>query len=201
MDTSNHHLNRFCAAFERFVELTDEEWLLFSQGLRVQTLKKKSHFIKAGSVCKSVGLIVSGSVRYYHIKDGEEITGYFSIENDWMSAYNSFLTQQPSLVNVQALEDTGLVTFSYSYLQQCYASPQLAYKTERFSRLIAEYLISCYEDRVTSFILQSPEERYLKLLQNSKGIMLRIPQHYIANYLGITPVSLSRIRKRLLAVA
>ena len=75
-------------------------------------------------------------------------------------------------------------------------NPLLAYKMERFGRLVAEHYICCYEDRISSFILQSPEERYLKMLETAPGIMQRVPQHYVANFLGITPVSLSRIRKR-----
>ncbi|MNL63070.1 hypothetical protein D3C87_1871610 [compost metagenome] len=67
---------------------------------------------------------------------------------------------------------------------------------ERFGRLVAEHYICCYEDRISSFILDTPEERYLKMLKTDPDIMQRVPQHYVANYLGITPVSLSRIRKR-----
>jgi len=65
---------------------------------------------------------------------------------------------------------------------------------------LAEHYLCCMEDRMTSFITQSPEERYLQLLQSQTGkdILHRMPQHYIANFLGITPVSLSRIRKRIL---
>ena len=74
----------------------------------------------------------------------------------------------------------------------------LAYKMERFGRLVAEYYLCCYEDRVASFVTQTPEERYLQLLSTGREILQRMPQHYIANFLGITPVSLSRIRRRVL---
>jgi hypothetical protein len=68
---------------------------------------------------------------------------------------------------------------------------------ERFGRMIAEYLICCYEERVLSFLSQSPEERYLHLLESQPAFLQKVPQHYLANYLGIPPVSLSRIRKRI----
>ena len=77
----------------------------------------------------------------------------------------------------------------------------LAYKVEKFGRLVAEETIICYEDRVASFITQTPEERYLQLYNTGKDILRRMPQHYIANYLGITPVSLSRIRRRVLVTS
>jgi ribosomal protein L10 len=64
-------------------------------------------------------------------------------------------------------------------------------------RLMAEYIVTCYEDRTNSFITHTPEERYLKLLETGKEILQKVPQHYIANYLGITAVSLSRIRNRI----
>jgi len=86
-------------------------------------------------------------------------------------------------------------------MEQMLQNPLLAYKMERFGRLIAEHYLCCYEDRIASFITQSPEERYLQLLQTGKDILQRMPQHYIANFLGITPVSLSRIRKRLIVTA
>lgn len=77
------------------------------------------------------------------------------------------------------------------------ANPIIALKMERLGRLMAEYIVICYEDRANSFVTQTPEERYLKFLETGKDILQRVPQHYIANYLGITAVSLSRIRKRI----
>jgi CRP-like cAMP-binding protein len=102
---------------------------------------------------------------------------------------------------IQAIEDTELVSLSFDSLQQLYNHKLLSYKMERFGRLIAEYLICCYDDRLNSFIIQSPEERYLDLLSSRPDIIQRIPQHHIANFLGITPVSLSRIRRRVMKSA
>lgn len=201
MAASNHYLTQYRQVLAQFAELSDEEWQLFSKGLCIEPLKKKSNFIKADEVCKKIGLLVAGSVRFYMVKDGAEITNYFCLENEWVTSYTSFLQQRPGLICIEALEDSMLVTFTYQHLQQCYASLQLSYKMERFSRLVAEYIIGCYEDRLASFIFQSPEERYVKLLESGSNILQRIPQHYIANYLGITPVSLSRIRKRIMQSA
>jgi CRP-like cAMP-binding protein len=198
MIPDNHHISQFRKGMQQFVLFTDGEWEILSQGLQLQKLKKKACLVESGKVCKKVGFVLSGALRNYHVKDGQEITGYFCIENDWVSAYKSFLTQKPSIITIDALEETELITFTHEQLQIWLKTPELAYKMERFGRLIAEYLICCYEDRVASFILQTPEERYLDLLKNGENILQRIPQHYIANYLGITPVSLSRIRKRIL---
>lgn len=201
MNPQNHHLIQFRKGLEKFIAFTDEEWQLFNQGLRLEALKKRDRFAQSGKTCKTLGFVLSGSLRLYHIKDGVEITSYFCLENEWVSAYKSFLTQQPAIITIEALENTEVITFTHQQLQQWLNTPQLGFKMERFGRLIAEHLICCYEDRVASFILQSAEERYLQLVQNGNDFLQRIPQHYIANYLGITPVSLSRIRKRIMESA
>jgi len=183
---------------EAFVVFTDDEWQIFQSHLRFKNLRKKEHFFPAGKVCNDIGFVVSGLVRYFVVKNGTEITNYFGFANDMASSYKSFVTRQPGVVTLEALEDTELITISYTAMQELYSNPKLGYKMERFGRLMGEYLACCYEDRVLSFVTQSPEERYLQLLQYGKTIIQNIPQHYIANFLGITPVSLSRIRKRIM---
>ncbi|MCC8423909.1 Crp/Fnr family transcriptional regulator [Mucilaginibacter sp. UR6-11] len=188
----------FRKSLEKFVEFNEAEWIVFTQHLTFSTLKKKQYFAECDKVCDKIAFIVTGSVRYFHMKDGLDITGYFSFENEFVSSYKSYLTRQPSLTYIQALEDTRLINISRADMEKMLNNPLLAYKMERFGRLVAEYYLCCYEDRVASFITQSPEERYLQLLSNGKEILQRMPQHYIANFLGITPVSLSRIRRRLI---
>lgn len=198
---SGLHLSLFREFLKSFVTFTDEEWSIFSEHVYEKTLKKKSFFAEAGKPCTEVGFIVKGSVRYFYIKDGVEITGYFSLENDLISAYKSFLTGASALTYIEALENTTLVIFSKEGLEKLLADERINHKIERFGRLVAEHYLICYEDRVTSFVIQSPEERYLQLLKTDRNILKRIPQHYIANFLGITPVSLSRIRKRIMEPA
>ena len=191
--------NSFRKVVEGFVCFTDEEWEIFQSHLKVLSLDKKGCFVEAGQVCKYIGYIVSGSVRCYHIKDGNEITSYFSLDNEMITSYKSFLTGCASPITIESIEKSELVVFNLQSLNQLIDNPLLTLKMERFGRLVAEFLIFCYEDRVTSFVTLTPEERYLNLLEKSSNVIQRIPQHYIANYLGITPVSLSRIRRRIMA--
>jgi signal-transduction protein with cAMP-binding, CBS, and nucleotidyltransferase domain len=200
MDTLSA-LNQFREHIQTFVPFSDAEWQTLMPYLEVSTLKKKKNFAEPGKVCSHIGLVVKGSVRFFHVKDGEEITGYFCFENEFISSYKSFLTRQPTINYIQALEDTVLVTLSYNGTQQLYADELIGHKMERLYRLIAEHYLICYEDRVTSFITQTPEERYNKLLETGGEILQRIPQHYVANFLGITPVSLSRIRRRIMKIS
>jgi CRP-like cAMP-binding protein len=189
-DTFRHEL-------EKLVTFTNEEWAIFEPHLKLRRLKKKELFTEIGKVCTEVGFIISGSIRFYHLKDGQEITNYFCLDNEFVSSYKSFLVQRPSNTYLQALEDCTIVVFTHNTIQQLLEDPRMALKMERFGCKIAEYLICCYEDRVLAFVVQTPEERYMSLLESNSRILQRIPQHYLANYLGITPVSLSRIRKRM----
>ena len=154
-------------------------------------------FVGEGKICNEVGFILNGSFRFYFVKDGIEISNYFCFQNEFISSYRSFLKREPGIVNIDAMEDSLVICFSHESLQQLLLDDRIVLKMERFGRAIAEYLICCYEDRVVSFVTQTPEARYRLLLENGDGLLQRIPQHYLANYLGITPVSLSRIRKRI----
>lgn len=112
-----------------------------------------------------------------------------------MSSYVSCITGQPSLLSIESLTDCRLLVFTYETLQSLYEQSQ---QWERFGRLLAEYLSIGLEERMAGLLMLSAEERYHQLLESNKQkILERIPQHYIANYLGITPVSLSRIRNRI----
>ncbi|WP_083730347.1 Crp/Fnr family transcriptional regulator [[Flexibacter] sp. ATCC 35208] len=199
MDTQiEQYLPAFRQQIDKWITFNDEEWTIFAQYLNIRLLHKKDHFTSAGEVCKELGYILSGELRLYHVKDGEEITGYFSMKNEFICSYKSFLKQEPGLSYIQAINDAVLITFNHAALQQLLNNPVTAHKMERFGRLIAEHLVFCYEDRLQAFVTQSPEERYKTLLNSNSRILQHIPQHYLANYLGITPVSLSRIRKRIM---
>lgn len=183
----------------QFIDLTDEEWDVFREYLHIRVLKKKEYFSEPLKICDQIGLIISGSVRYFNIVEGNEITGYFIFEKNFVTAFKSYLMQQPSLYYIQALEDTRLVTFYYHDMQALFTHPLLSHKMERFGRLLVEHYVILFEDRIKSFVLKTPEERYLELVKTGKNVLQRIPQHYIAKYIGVTPVSLSRIRRRILS--
>ena len=194
---TNLQLQQYRTQLKYFVEFTDEEWDLFANHLYLRKLKKKELFISGDKVCNEVGFIYSGSFRFFLTRDGIEISNYFCFQNEMISSYRSFLKREPAGLAIEAMEAAEVICFNHASLQALLADPLTAYKMERFGRTIAEYLICCYEERVFSFLTQSPEERYAALLAEQPTFLQRVPQHYLANYLGITPVSLSRIRKRL----
>ncbi len=182
---------------ERFVKLTDSEWEALASQLYVRQIPRKAAFTKQGEMEDEIGLVLRGSFRHYYTKDGDEKTTYFYFEQHLMSSYISILQKQPSQLTIEALEDAEVLCFSADTLQNLYQQHPVY---QLFGRKMAEYLAIGLEERMVSLLMDSPEERYVQLLQSTKKkILERIPQHYIASYLGITPVSLSRIRNRILA--
>lgn len=123
--------------------------------------------------------------------DGVETTTYFSFEDDWISDYSSFLTKTPAAATIEAMDDAVIWSISYTGMQYLYEHHPL---WERFGRLMAEYLVTCLDKRMNSLLLSTPEERYLKVLHDNAVYFERVPQHYMASYLGVAPESLSRIR-------
>ena len=179
---------------ERFVKFNDEDWELLTPHLVERNLEKDEYFAREGKTAKDIGFVIQGDLRQFYTQDGEEKTTYFYFENHLMSSYFSCITGKPSELTIQALTDCRLITFPYEVLRRLFGK---SHAWERFGRLIAEYIAIGLEERMVGLLTLSPEERYLQLLHgNKKKILERIPQQYIANYLGITPVSLSRIRKR-----
>ncbi len=177
------------------VPLTNEAWNDAQQRFTHRIYKKHNAFIAEGKTCRHIAYVIKGSFRYYKTIDGADTTTYFSFENNWISAYTSFLTNKPSYITIEAMEDSEVLMLSYEDMQYMYNHHPV---WERFGRLMAEYLITCLDERMYSLLLKTPEERYLKALHDNSFYFDRVPQHYIASYLGVAPESLSRIRRRVM---
>ncbi len=182
----------------QMVKLDEAAWNDMQQRLKPRAYKKKQLFIAEGKVCREIAFICKGSFRYYKMLDGIEVTTFFSFEHNWVSAYTSFLLRSPSFVSVEAMEDCEVLVLNYEDMQYLYNHYMVF---ERFGRLMAEYLVTCLDERMHSLLLKTPEERYLKTLTDNSIYFERVPQHYIASYLGVAPESLSRIRKRVMQKA
>lgn len=178
-----------------FGQLADDEWEALVPHLIIKPLKKHQYFARQGVVADQVGFVLDGMFRQYYTRDGEERTTYFFFDDQLTGAYMSCVTGRPSPVTIEAMSDTTCICFPYAMLKTLFS--QYA-GWQQFGRLLAEYLMVALEERMAGLLMLSPEERYLNLLENNQNnIIQRVPQHYIANYLGITPVSLSRIRNRI----
>jgi CRP-like cAMP-binding protein len=156
-------------------------------------LKKGEAFIRQGMMSDKVGFVVNGIIYAYLLKDGEEKTIHISSIYNSVAAFDCLLLNQPSQLIYKALTDTELMVTSFSALQELYKTNELADQlSKEFMRL---QLADAYQ-RTTSFIIYTPLERYQQLQKEHPEVINQIPQKVLASYLGITPVSLSRIRKR-----
>ncbi|WP_121809272.1 Crp/Fnr family transcriptional regulator [Mucilaginibacter kameinonensis] len=177
----------------QIIHLSDDEAYLIKQIFSERSIKKGDFFLREGHVCRSVALMEKGLVRYYMNEDGNEGTYYFGREGDFVCDYESFLPQVPSNKNIQALEDTLFYVVSYDGLQQIYREVG---EGERLGRLGIEQVFVSVLQQLSSFYKDSPEIRYQRFLKTFADINQRVPQYYIASYVGIKPQSLSRVRKR-----
>jgi CRP-like cAMP-binding protein len=177
-----------------YIPLSIEDEKIVKQLFRQKKLNKGDHLLEAGNVCRYLAFIETGLVRYYINHDGDEKTNYFNKEGEFVCDYQSFLPKTPSFVNIQALEDTVMYVISFDDLQQLYKEVKHG---ERFGRLGIERVFVHVINQVGSMYTDSPDIRYQKFIADFSDIGQRIPQYYIASYVGIKPQSLSRIRKRI----
>jgi len=185
---------QFYRAVSQVVSLSDKEWEAFFEILVFRSVPKKFRLTDVGTIAREAYFINKGLARVYFLKEGEEISANFVFENSFIAAFESFLIQAPTRQVVETVEDCELLVLSKAKLDTLTrAFPNF----NVFSRVIAEQAFITLQRRAASFILDSPEERYLNMVQERPGMLERVPQHMIASYLGVTPVSLSRIRKRI----
>ncbi len=182
------------ASISRFINLSEEECLQFAQLFYMREVKKKAYWFPSGTVCTEIAFIVKGCMRTYIEKNEVERTSQFFFENSWYTDYESWLTKQPSMVGVEAIESTELLIIPFRELERLYNETP---KYERLGRLMAENTIIGIRNRNVSLLNDSPEEAYLKLMKERPKVISRVPQHLIASYLGIEPETLSRIRKKI----
>jgi len=159
-----------------------------------KSYKKGDFFLEEGRICKHVGFVAKGLMRFYINHDGEEKTYGFSKENDYVCNYESFLPQKPSAKIIQALEDSTVFVISHDDLQVLYASVR---EGERFGRIAIEAVFIQMLKDLSSFYTETPELRYDRFLRDHPDLQQRISQYHIASFVGVKPQSLSRIRKRI----
>jgi CRP-like cAMP-binding protein len=184
------------ANIESIISLDDEEWQQFCGFFECVELKKNAYFLKECQVCDYVGFVNSGALVYFKMLDsGTEVTTDFAFENDWVTNNQSRLSNSPSHINIKAIEATEMLVVKNRDLSNMYV--QLP-KIERLGRILIEQAFVRITQQSIHLQLLSAKERYEQLLLKSPEIIQRAPLYHIANYLGIAPKSLSRIRKEII---
>jgi len=168
-------------------------WQKYSHLFKRVEVKAKTVLLEEGKISKQAWYIEKGCIRSWFNNKGKDITFQFFFEGEGVSSVESFRTNQPSLFTVETIEPSVLFNITKTNFQEIIDSePAIKKEVEEqtFRRLVF------YQRLFLSRIKNNPRERYEELLQQRPEILKRVPQHYIASYLGITPVSLSRIRNR-----
>jgi CRP-like cAMP-binding protein len=186
--SKNYFLNNFR-------DLEPEDFNEIFQHTKEIILRPKDIFIDFGSNNKNVGFIVKGLIRAYCIDEkGEEKTVLLRLENQFIASHEVIILNKPSRFIYEAVENTILVSVDYNVLKRLINSKP---KLEQIKNDFLLMMLSESLTRMEEFVLLSPEQRYLKLINSNPGLLNRVPDKYIANLIGITAVSLSRIRKRI----
>ena len=180
---------------EKRTHLTEDEFDIVKNYFVPRKLRKKQFLLNEGEVCRYIGFVNSGCMREYTIDSrGNEHIIQFAIEDWWVSDLNSFLSGEPAEYNIDALQDSEILLIEKSardkLLDEC---P----KMERFFRILIESNHVANHRRITDSLSTSAEEKYLKFIKTYPKLFELVSQNQIASYLGITPQSLSRIRRNL----
>jgi CRP-like cAMP-binding protein len=185
----------FFRNFNKKVQLTSEEEAQIKNYLTPKKLRRKQYLLQEGDVCKHVAFIEKGLLRGYSIDNsGDEHIIQFASEGWAISDLYSFLTGEPATYNIDAIEDSELILINKAANEELL---QKMPKYETFTRLNITGAYIAMQRRLTSINSSSLEERYAAFTSLYPDIVQRVPQHMIASYLGLTPETLSRVRKRI----
>ncbi len=162
--------------------------------LQYKAIPKKTMLLMAGNICNFEAYVVKGCIREYYIdSNGTEVTLQFAVEDWWVSDITSFQDEKASNMFIETLENCELLMLSRESKEKLLAEVP---KLERMFRLMIQRHLSVVQSRLFKTITHSGLEKYLDFIQRYPTIPQRVPQHYIASYLGMSPEFLSKLRTR-----
>lgn len=180
---------------DKKIHLTEEEKELCKTFFTPKKLRKRQYILQEGDVAKYVAFVEKGMLRSYTIDEkGIEHIMQFAFEGWWIADQYSFLTGEPAIYNIDALEDSELLLLSRQAEEQLM---ERIPKFERYFRLLLQNNLIATQRRLIGSLSKNAEERYYELIEGCPTIPQRVPQHMMASFLGITPETLSRIRKQM----
>jgi CRP-like cAMP-binding protein len=188
----NTNLKKF---IRRFVKLSDSELEEIANKFKRKEVKKNNYVFRQGDTCKDFVFVDKGCLRLYYVKDGIEISVWFAFQPSSAIEVYSFISEKPSNHFLQAIEDSEVLYLPKTELKKLYQyQPKMQEMMRNFWEAVLLDLIS----RFTALETDSAEKRYLDLLNKQPDYVEAIPQKYLASFIGVTPTSLSRIRKKII---
>jgi CRP-like cAMP-binding protein len=177
-----------------YVSLNSNEIGHLEESIEKKTYNKHDIIFTEGKIADKIYFVEKGCVRLFYNVNGNDKTAFFYTEGQFICAGESYTFNIPAVENYQAVEQTDIYVFSKSKIEILLSKVP---KMEVIARIATENeLITC-QKVIASFVTKSAEERYLDLLNTKGELFLRVPQQYIASFLGVSPETLSRIKKRI----
>ena len=161
--------------------------------LKTFVFEKNQTILKQGQVCNYLYFVDKGVLRLFYYRDGKDITDYFATEQNIIGGIDSFFSRKPSDKIIETLEPCSLIAISYNNLEKLY---QKQHDLERVGRILSVGAFLSMQNRLFAIQFHTAKQRYQELLESSPDILQRVPLGHIASYLGITQVTLSRIRSQ-----
>jgi len=181
--------------FDEKIQLTEEEKTLCKTFFAPRKLRKRQYLLQEGDVSRFTAFVEKGMLRSYSIDEkGSEHILQFAFEGWWIGDHYSFHTGQPSNYNIDALEDSELLLITKAAEEELM---QKVPKLERYFRILLQNSLVAIQSRMVASMSKTADQRYADLVNSCPTIPQRVPQHMMASFLGITPETLSRIRKNL----
>lgn len=179
------------------ISLSEQQLELVKPFFIPKKLRKRQYLLQEGDVCKYTAFVEKGALRCYSLHEkGNEHVIQFALEGWWVGDMYSFLTGEPSIYNIDALEDSELLLVTPAANEAMLAKVPAM---EKYFRILLQNNMIAMQRRLVASLSLTAEEKYTRLVNSYPNIIQRVPQHMIASYLGITPETLSRIRKQMSA--
>lgn len=198
VNSHSNAINMFELLYKKIsavISINQDDFDYFSTLFVAKKLRKRLYFLQEGDVCKYQAFVDKGLLRSYTVDEkGAEHILQFASEGWWMADLSSYLNDEPSFLNIDALEDTDLLLISKPMWEQAMKNiPSL----EHYFRIIIQNHLVATQKRLLQSFTETAEQKYTRFLKTYPDCLQRMPQHMIASYLGLSRETLSRIRKQM----